>query len=170
MWCEMQHTVFSNALLPYKWTLWVVLLLGSSCSFCQVMVQCYHLGWEADLQGESFVLVVSRVLRLMDFSVFLFYFSPLLLIQKTKSSYQQGLSPPSQSPNSCSPDSPVQCEEKVLRASSWNFILRTKWCWDLLPPVQSPWHADLQSLSSPTLLHKQVHVLALEKHFSSVET
>lgn len=142
----------------------------SGVAFGQVMEQCYHLGWGAHLEGASFVLVVSRVLRLMNFSVFSFYFSPLLLIQKTKSSYQQGLSPPSQSPNSCSPDSPVQCEDKMLRASSWNFILRTKWCWDLLPPVQSPWDTDPQSLSSPTLLLKQVHVLALEKHFSSVET
>lgn len=120
-------------------------------------------------RGE-FCFGCQQVLRLMNFSVFSFYFSPLLLIQKTKSSYQQGLSPPSQSPNSCSPDSPVQCEDKMLRASSWNFLLRTKWCWDLLPPVQSPWDTDPQSLSSPTLLLKQVHVLALEKHFSSVET
>lgn len=29
-----------------------------------------HLGWGAHLQGKSFVLVVSRVFRLMDFSVF----------------------------------------------------------------------------------------------------
>lgn len=90
------------------------------------------LGWGAHLEGKSFVLVVSRVLRLMDFSVFLFYFSVLLIIQKTKSSCQQGLiddsclSPSSQSPNSCSPDSLVLCEEKeVLRVYLWNFILRT---------------------------------------------
>lgn len=114
--------------------------------------------------------------RLMDFSALMFSFSLLLIVWKTKSSYQQGLldgnslPPPSQSPNSCLVASLVLCQEDevVLGTASWNFILWTNWCLDLPPTPPITLRCRPAVPSSSTLWHEQV--LWVDACFGTWET